>query len=213
MADLSIAFVNNKGGVGKTTLAVIFTQIAIMDNKKITAIDLDEQCNFKSTLKRMLETDQKFAPQIKILNSLSDNDIENFQEDMTVIDCPPYLNEQVIKAIELADIVIIPVRPDYYSLMNLSSLYNQTCLNENDKAVIIGIGFDNLRASKIAGRVLKSKGYMCAGNLPIYGRISYNIASNQGKWWCTGLTFENRQPFEDLYNYIQNLHAGTGKEE
>ena len=34
------------GGVGKTTIAIILTQIALMKNKNVLAVEQDEQNNF-----------------------------------------------------------------------------------------------------------------------------------------------------------------------
>ena len=48
---LAITICNYKGGVGKSTLSLIISQIAAQDGVKVLAIDLDEQRNLAETLK------------------------------------------------------------------------------------------------------------------------------------------------------------------
>ena len=48
--SIKVAVFNNKGGVGKTTLSIILTQIALMNNKKVLAFDQDEQLNFYASM-------------------------------------------------------------------------------------------------------------------------------------------------------------------
>ena len=48
-----IAIFNCKGGVGKTTIAIILTQIALINKEKVLAIEQDEQCNFLASISYM----------------------------------------------------------------------------------------------------------------------------------------------------------------
>ncbi len=51
----AVAFFNNKGGVGKTTLACNFAAYAATTGKKVLVVDLDPQCN---TTQLVLDEDQ-----------------------------------------------------------------------------------------------------------------------------------------------------------
>ncbi len=78
-----------KGGVGKTTLSIILTQIALMKGKKVLAIDQDEQCNFYSSIS-YLEHVSKFKDLLTLKTVLTEKDFDT-QTDLMIIDCPPTL--------------------------------------------------------------------------------------------------------------------------
>ena len=50
MEKIAIATLNHKGGVGKTTLAVILAQMALLQKRKVLAVDLDPQRNFTDAM-------------------------------------------------------------------------------------------------------------------------------------------------------------------
>ena len=50
MEKIAVAAINHKGGVGKTTLSIILTQMALLKRNKVLAIDLDPQRNFTDAL-------------------------------------------------------------------------------------------------------------------------------------------------------------------
>ena len=50
MSKIAVAVLNRKGGVGKTTLAVILSQIALVRHNKVLAVDLDPSRNFSDAL-------------------------------------------------------------------------------------------------------------------------------------------------------------------
>ena len=62
-----VAAVNNKGGVGKTTLSKLMTEyFSIIQKKRVLAVDLDHQCNFSNRFIKMeidtTETEGKLPP-------------------------------------------------------------------------------------------------------------------------------------------------------
>ena len=70
---IKVAVFNNKGGVGKTTISIILTQIALMHNVKVLAVDQDEQANFSSSI-RYLKDGKDFQGLFK----RSDSPLEAF---------------------------------------------------------------------------------------------------------------------------------------
>jgi cellulose biosynthesis protein BcsQ len=96
MTQKIIAFVNQKGGVGKTTTAVnVAAQLAGKD-RPVLLLDLDPQGNATSGLG--IAKDQ--------------------------IDCPPSLGLLTINALTAADCVLIPVQAEYFALEGLGQLLN-----------------------------------------------------------------------------------------
>lgn len=105
-----IAFVGNKGGVGKTTLSINFaagaarqTSVALIDaDPQGSALQWSRMSDSSSAL-TVYAADQPLAQQSKDL-------LKSYRQ--LVIDCPPYVQSpQTAEVLQFADIVLIPVLP------------------------------------------------------------------------------------------------------
>ncbi len=198
MSKIAAAVFNRKGGVGKTTIAVILAQIALIRHNKVLAVDLDPSRNFSDALGFMKNY---FRNSLRLKDTLEDSDADS-PEEWIVIDCPPTLDDSSKKAIDFADIIVAPVRPDFFSLSNLAVLYSIALKSGKEKAQmpLVKIGYDNSAMSKIAEQLISERDYPVAEDLPLHKRIPFNITS--GLVWSTGLMARSRQPFERLYEKI-----------
>ena len=199
MSKFAAAVLNRKGGVGKTTIAVILAEIALVRHNRVLAIDLDPSRNFSDALGFMKNY---FRSSLRLKTTLEDSDAEA-PEEWIVIDCPPTINETEKHAIDFADIVIVPVRPDFFSLSNLGIMYRTA--ERSDKVTaqlpLVKVGYDSSVMTKIANQLISERDYPVAEDLPIHKHIPFNITS--GRVWSTGLTARSRQPFERLYDKIE----------
>ena len=198
MSKIAVAVLNRKGGVGKTTVSVILAQIALIRRNKVLAIDLDPSRNFSDALGFMKNY---FKASLRIKDTLEDDDA-GAPEEWIVIDCPPNLDEASKHAIDFADIIVVPVRPDFFSLSNLGVMYSTAKRAGKEKAQLplVKVGYDTSSMSKIANQLIAEREYPVAEDLPLHKRIPYNITS--GLVWSTGLTANSRQPYEKLYEKI-----------
>ena len=198
MSKIAAAVFNRKGGVGKTTIAVILAQIALIRHNKVLAVDLDPSRNFSDALGFMKNY---FRDSLRLKDTLEDSDADA-PEEWIIIDCPPTLDDASRKAIDFADITIAPVRPDFFSLSNLAVVYSiaAKCGKEKAQLPLVKIGYDNSAMSKIADQLISERDYPIAEDLPLHKRIPFNMTS--GLVWSTGLMARSRQPFERLYEKI-----------
>ena len=198
MSKIAVAVLNRKGGVGKTTVSVIISQIALIRHNKVLAIDLDPSRNFSDALGFMKNY---FKDSLRIKDTLEDDDA-GAEEEWIVIDCPPNLDEASKHAIDFADIVLVPVRPDFFSLSNLGVMYNAAKKSGKEKAQLplVKLGYDTSAMSKIANQIIAEREYPVAEDLPLHKHIPYNITS--GRVWSSGLIARSRQPYEKLYDKI-----------
>ena len=200
MSKIAVAVFNRKGGVGKTTVAVILAQIALVRHNSVLAIDLDPSGNFTSAFGFLKES--SFKNNFRTKNTLEDSDADS-PEEWIVIDCPPSLDDSSKHAIDFADITILPVRPDYFSLSPLgmiTTMAEKHYDKSRSQLPLVKLGFDNSSMAKIANQIINDHGYPVAEDIPLHKSIPYNITS--GKIWSIGLTARSRQPYENLYNKI-----------
>ncbi len=198
MSKFATAVLNRKGGVGKTTVAVILAEIALVRHNRVLAIDLDPSRNFSDALGFMKNY---FRSSLRVKNTLEESDAEA-PEEWIVIDCPPNLGDESKYAVDFADIVVVPVRPDFFSLSNLGVLYSTAKKFGKEKAQLplVKVGYDSSVMTKIANQLISERDYPVAEELPLHKHIPYNITS--GRVWSTGLIARSRQPYERLYDKL-----------
>jgi len=193
MQKIAIAMINHKGGVGKTTLAVILSQIALEEGYSVAAVDLDPQRNFTDA---MSFVQNRYDSQLQISDQINDDG------DVIMIDCPPALDKATATAIDYADIALIPVLPDLFSLSNLGIVYDFGQKHEKaaEQMPIVKIGYDKRGLAEIARAALDSRAYPIAGDIPLNRLIPFNLAS--GRAWGSGIPMPARKPYTDLYKSI-----------
>lgn len=193
MEKLAITLFNRKGGTGKTTIAAILAQLATRDKKRVIVYDLDEQQNLSDTLNDVGLYD--------IRNKIGKGD-ENEDADIFILDCPPALNSRTVEAIEFADIVLIPIRPDRYSMTNLDVIYSEIekVGKLKQQAAIIKNAFSRTMITSQIDDIIYRRGFPVAGRLPVNQWIINNIAI--GAAWSAGMSQEQQEPFLELYKHI-----------
>ena len=202
MSEIAVAVFNRKGGVGKTTIAVILAEIALVRGKKVLAVDLDPSRNFSTALNFLKES--SFRDTLRVNFSLEDSDADA-PEEWIVIDCPPALDDPSKHAIDFADITVLPVRPDYFSLTPLGlidSLAEDKYGKSRSQLPLVKLGFDSSLMSKVANQVIAESGHPVAEDIALHKSIPYNITS--GKIWSMGLAARYRLPYENMYLKIEN---------
>lgn len=200
MSKIAVAVYNRKGGVGKTTLAVILAELALIRHSRILGIDLDPSGNFTTAFNFLRET--PYRDSFRIKNTLEDSDADS-PEEWIVIDCSPILDDVTKHAIDFADITVLPVRPDYFSISPLgmiTAMAERQYHKSRSQLPIVKVGFDTSAMAKVANQIINDGGYPIAEELPMHKGIPYNISS--GRIWSMGLTARSRQPYESLYRKI-----------
>ena len=132
-----ILITNQKGGVGKSTITYNLAQ-NIAKEAKVAVIDFDLQGSL-SQLSNMV-TDFEIIPfngNIKQITQL------NF--DFIFIDTPPYLSNHLPKLIELADLIIVPIKAGILDLLAIKSTLEQ--IKEQQKTLQTLVVFNMIKAN------------------------------------------------------------------
>jgi len=191
---LAVTVWNYKGGVGKTTISLILSETASRQGLKVLAVDLDEQRNLSEALK----LSQLNFPSIKVCTDLK-QEYAPEDYDFYVIDTHPSKDETVRSAMQFADIVLIPVQPDYLSIVNLRPVFDyvQHCGLGIGQTAIVKNEVTELKVSEEIEREIDEQGYISAGRLPRSNILVRNIAT--GDSWDKFMRPQQREPFVCLY--------------
>jgi chromosome partitioning protein len=117
----TIAIVSQKGGSGKTTLAINLATCAAIGGKLACIVDTDPQASAASwgDWRGDFQPEVITCPPVRLtrtIQSARQNGIE-----LVVIDTPPHADAAVREAVKAADLVLVPVRPRAFDLQAIEA--------------------------------------------------------------------------------------------
>jgi chromosome partitioning protein len=103
-----ITVAHQKGGVGKSTLALNLA-LCFQHELKVALVDSDLQGSI-----RHLKDD---FPGITVIGTDRVADIATLECDLVIIDTPPYLSNKLLDLFALSSIVVIPTKAGFFDVM------------------------------------------------------------------------------------------------
>ena len=133
----TVALIAQKGGTGKTTLAVSLAVAAGQVGMTSIIIDLDPQgtaCNWKDRRKSdgPVVIDAQPGRLAAALTKAEENGV-----DFAVIDTPARNEQPALAAAKAADLVLIPCRPQAYDLETIPNTKEILTLAGNKPAIVV----------------------------------------------------------------------------
>ena len=176
----TVAIVSQKGGSGKTTLAVHLAVCAQRHYKTVAVIDLDPQASaLEWYSRREAETPEVTTSTPEQLPVLLAQAREN-GADFAILDTAPHSDRAATTAAQLADLVVIPCRPSAFDIAAIGTTLNLMKLtNALQKTVIL------LNAAPPRGALTDTAEKGLSEIVPVipvrmHNRAAYSHAINSG---------------------------------
>lgn len=207
----TLAILAQKGGSGKTTVAVHMAVCATRRKLKTAIIDLDPQrsayqWNASRPDGQKLDAVTADAEQLaELLDKAKRGGI-----DLTIIDTAPHSNATAAIAARLADYVLIPCRPARFDLDAIASTVDIAKAANTPAAVVINAA-PRGRLAEEARAALMRRGITVVETV-LHQRAAYSHAVIDGR---SVHEYEPKgaaaQEIDDLYHHITRLYGDTKK--
>ena len=156
----TIALANQKGGSGKSTLAECLAVAACLDGKEAAILDIDPQGSAYKWAKRREDPN---PPVLSVTPASYEDEwgkLKAAGADLVIFDTPARLDENTGRAIEIADLVVIPAKTTLKDLERVGATYDLVQKTSATKTLIV---LNQVRAqgdrAKQAQDYIQSKGY------------------------------------------------------
>ena len=155
-----ISFVNEKGGVGKTTLVTNVAACLSARGYKVCLVDTDKQQAstvwYNNREKQDIFISSCTEPKVlnKHVSQLQD------QYDLILVDGRPHIDEMLDRTMLASDIVIIPVKPSLYDFRSFENFFERfeqvKKLKELNEGKLLGfVLFNEFKDRNILSRELR----------------------------------------------------------
>jgi cellulose biosynthesis protein BcsQ len=182
---MKIVVANNKGGQGKTLLAIMLIQYLTRKGTVVTACDLDRtQLNLTDCLR---ET------KINVFSHFDDIPANS----LCIVDTPPYLDETLMSVIKRADRLVVPITLGKHAVQGVGRIAELR--DKKDTKFVIN-AYDDSTIQKQAKDFLTGQGFKFVGIIPRYKRLAYNI--DCGLPWLAGFPAAHVESIEKILDNL-----------
>ena len=204
----TLAIIAQKGGSGKTTLAVHFAVCAFMHDNSVAIIDIDPQGSaFDWNESRA--PDQKFdavkadAAQLSGLLLKA----QSAGVDLAIIDTAPHSEGAAAIAAQLADFVLIPCRPARFDLKAIASTLAMVQTAKTPHAVVINAAPQGFRLAEARAALTPFGVNVLPDVVHQFAALSHAVIDGRSVH-----EYEPGGPAADeidrLYNHVTGLYGG-----
>jgi chromosome partitioning protein len=116
-----ISLLNQKGGTGKTTLAVNLARCLTLNNESTLLVDSDPQGSARDW---HVKSNGDLVEVVGLDRPTIDKDINKFKPHYKwiIIDGAPRLDDMAVKTVICSDVILIPVQPSPYDIQATASI-------------------------------------------------------------------------------------------
>jgi len=181
----TLAILAQKGGAGKTTLAVHWSVIADRSRSTVVLLDADKQSSATKWFERReaetpllvpVQPARPDAPTLKDALAACRRD----GVDLAIVDTAPHAEEPAVDAARLADLVVIPTRPAILDLEAISATVEIVQSVGTKAVIVLNACPPRSPVTEDAREALKQYGLQVCPT-PIVQRVALQYALNDGR--------------------------------
>jgi chromosome partitioning protein len=135
----TIAFVCQKGGTGKTTLAIHLAAEAAATGRRALLLDLDPQASAARWADRRqpagIDIDVAVESPARLEAALAQARREGYE--LAVLDTSPHADQAALQAARVADLILVPVRPSILDLDAMGTSLDLCTLAKRPAIVVV----------------------------------------------------------------------------
>ena len=209
-----IAVCNQKGGCGKTTIAINLAQAFVADACEVLLLDMDAQ----GSAADWRSIDPGLDPAFQV-QEIERNDLLRQarslrqQYDVIIIDCPPQYAAASSAAIRVADLVLVPVQPSPFdvwstrAIVDLIKTRQETTQGMPRAAYVISRAISNTALQRSLAEALSQQSLpaLSAGTTQ---RVAYATTAAQGKTVFDGRSTVARSEIEAIRDEVKEILNG-----
>lgn len=120
----TVAIISQKGGAGKTTLALHLATSSALQGRNTAIIDLDPQASAANwSDRRVAEVPVVLSAHASRLNHEIGR-VRDMEGDLLIIDTAPHSDSAALEAAKAADLILVPCRPAILDIEAISNTLN-----------------------------------------------------------------------------------------
>lgn len=176
----TIAIISQKGGAGKTTVAVHLAVAAARHGLNTAIFDLDPQASAATWSDKRTQPGPTVVPaQALRLPSLL-NQAAAQSADLVIIDSAPNADAASLAAARAADLILIPCRPAAFDLKAIGTTLNLAAVAAKPAYVLLNAVPPYGKVGEEARAALRSAGVTVAGPV-LHQLVAFSHAINDGR--------------------------------
>lgn len=175
-----ISIIAQKGGSGKTTLAVHLAVYAATRSKPTVLFDIDPQ-NSAMAWYKIRNVESELAAIQTNAAALPDllKKAKAGGAELVIIDTAPHSDKEAAAAARLSDFILVPCRPEYFDLVTVPKTFDVIRLTKTPAAVVLN-GCPRGRTAEDAKEALRGQGFPVL-DLTISDRVAFKHAIREGR--------------------------------
>jgi chromosome partitioning protein len=195
----TIAILSQKGGAGKTTVALHLAVAAVQDHLNTLVVDLDPQASAaKWGDRRQAELPVVVSSHASRLAAVLDNAWAN-DGQLAILDTAPHSDSIAVQAARAADLILVPCRPAILDLEAIASTLDLVrAVGKPALALLNAIAPVGTEADEAAEAITGLDAEVCPVRL--VSRVAFSRAL------ITGLTAQEFEPDGKAAREIHSLH-------
>ena len=211
-----ISILNQKGGCGKTTIAINLAHSLNISGYKVLLVDSDPQGTARDW---NALNEGSILPVIGLDRDSLATDIKSIQNgyDIIIIDGAPSIEKMLIASVKVSDIIIIPVQPSPYDiwatadLVDLIKARQEVAIGKPFASFLVSRAIKNTKLSAEVSEVLKQY------QLPVLNsyttqKVVYPTSASEGKTVFNTISNDASIEIESIKNeLIKVLDGFTNK--